>query len=257
MVSSFLLALQFLTVLPIRLRRTEDASPQMARALPWFPVVGALLGLTLALADLACRPVFALPVRDALVLALAALLTGMLHLDGFVDCCDGLLGVRTVERRLEIMRDSRVGAYGAIGIGLLLLLLFTALGALPMGWRAFALIAAPALGRWSMALAIVRYPYARASGAGSAFRARPRHLLWTTLALGFVLALAGSLLRLALWPIVALALVAPLVALGWGWWASRRLGGGLTGDTYGALNELVELAVLLLVPVCTRLFASA
>ncbi|HLY32275.1 MAG TPA: adenosylcobinamide-GDP ribazoletransferase, partial [Ktedonobacterales bacterium] len=95
-------------------------APDMGRALPWFPLVGALLGAILVLVDWALTPLLSLGVRDALLLALAALMTGMLHLDGFVDCCDGLLGARSVERRLEIMRDSRVGAYGALGAALLL-----------------------------------------------------------------------------------------------------------------------------------------
>src|SRR6476661_4145503 len=103
------LAVEFLTVLPVRRAHVDEPvsaePPDMARALPWFPWVAALL-------------------------AFDALVTGMLHLDGFVDCCDALLGTRTVERRLEILRDSRVGAYGALGGALLLIAKFAALTAL-------------------------------------------------------------------------------------------------------------------------------
>ncbi len=254
MLSSLWLALQFLTVIPVPTPSAQgDAPPQMERTLPWFPFVGALLGAALALLDLAGGALFAPLVCGALVLAAGALLTGMLHLDGFADCCDGLLGTRATERRLAIMRDSQVGAYGAIGVALLLLLLFAALSALPVGWRAFTLLAAPALGRWAMVLAIVRYPYARASGTGSTFHARPRHLAGATLVLAAVLALAGVALHRAPAPIFAFMGITVAVTLAWSTWASRRLGGGLTGDTYGALNELVELAVLLCVPVCVRL----
>ncbi|WIG59401.1 MAG: Cobalamin synthase [Ktedonobacterales bacterium] len=254
------LALQFLMILPVRSKRantTLDGPPEMAAALPWFPVVGALLGGLLALTDWALTPLFAANVRNVALLALAALLTGMLHLDGFIDCCDGLLGTRTIERRLEILRDSRVGAYGVIGGVLLVLAQFAALGALPASMRLFALVAALLLGRWAMVYAVVAYPYARATGAGAGFHAGGRHLALATLATLATLALLASaslLLPGGWWTpshfalAGAVALVALVVALGWARWASHRLGGGLTGDTYGALNELVTLAVLALLP---------
>jgi adenosylcobinamide-GDP ribazoletransferase len=253
-VGDLLLALQFLTVLPVRSRRAaSEGPPAMAGTLPWFPVVGGLIGALLAVLDWVLAHWLALGVRDAVILAVAALATGMLHLDGFVDCCDALLGARTPERRLEILRDSRVGAYGALGAALLAIALFAALGALPAGWRAFALVTAPALGRWGMVLAVALFRYARSQGAGSPFRARPRHLVLASLALVVVLALASLLApvpfaRAAIAALVVI-LLALFVATSWSAWAARRLGGGLTGDTYGALNELVELAVLIAVPV--------
>jgi len=290
------LAVEFLTILPVWRLRTRrgaaasssgqdeaaSAAPDMSRALPWFPLVGVLIGAALALADWALTPLLAIGVRDALLLALAAALTGLLHLDGFVDCCDGLLGVRSVERRLEIMRDSRVGAYGALGGALLLIARFAALGALASGseLRALALVAAPLLGRWAMVYAVARYPYARAAGAGSPFRARDgagglgRRLAQATTwsagllaiavallaglgvlhmgASGVTLAIPANLSRtlvIAALLVAALWLVAFVVTLGWARWAARKLGGGLTGDTYGALNELIELAVLVCAPV--------
>ena len=258
------LALQFLTVLPVRSKRADttlDGPPEMAAALPWFPVVGAMLGGLLALTDWALTPLFAANVRNVALLALAALLTGMLHLDGFIDCCDGLLGTRTIERRLEILRDSRVGAYGVIGGVLLVLAQFAALGALPASLRPFALIAALLLGRWAMVYAVVAYPYARATGAGAGFHVRRRHLALATLAAIALLALTSSLLPGVWWTPAhfalagAVALAALLVALGWARWASHRLGGSLTGDTYGALNELVTLAVLALLPPFAHLLA--
>jgi adenosylcobinamide-GDP ribazoletransferase len=253
------LAVEFLTVLPVRRRAREAATgepPNMARALPWFPLVGALLGLALVALDWALAFVFPLGVRAVALLAFDALVTGMLHLDGFVDCCDALLGTRTIERRLEILRDSRVGAYGALGGALLLIAKFVVLSALVGPARPLALFAAPILGRWAMVYAVTRYPYARTAGAGAPFRSRRvGHLLVASLltlallifgaiivgsrviGLGASFALAGLLLVVAL-----------LVALGWLVWASRRLGGGLTGDTYGAACVLVELGVIVLTP---------
>ncbi len=193
--------------------------------------------------------------RDALLLALAALVTGMLHLDGFVDCCDALLGTRSVEDRLRILRDSRVGAYGALGAALLLIARYSALGELLGTLRVLALIAAPTLGRWAIVFALARYPYAREEGFGSAFPQAKNYLLAATgvaftllLALALLVALLGEATLLQTAVLMGLLAVATLlVTLAWCTWASRRLG-GLTGDTYGALCELVELAVLSLAP---------
>ncbi len=259
-----LLALQFLTIIPTpgpRVASDQSRTPSfdMSSALPWFPLVGALIGTGLALLDWALSPVLALPVRDAALLIAGALVTGMLHLDGFVDCCDALLGARSLERRLEILRDSRVGAYGAIGAGLLLIARFSALGELGGSLRILALVAAPLLGRWGMVYAVTRFPYARQQGLGSSFQRKSGYLIAATalaLALLAIAATVATLLRGGVEKLPAetatlaglLALTALLVTWATTAWASRRLGGGLTGDTYGAVNELVELAVLAFAP---------
>ena len=273
-VGGLALALQFLTVLPVRTPQQPrpagergqtdqaadqaDPAPNMATALPWFPLIGALIGAALALLDWALRSSLSPGVRSALVLVVMAGLTGMLHLDGFIDCCDGLLGVRSAERRLAILRDSRVGAYGVIGGGLLLLLRFAALSALAQPeTRALALIAAPLLGRWSMVYAIERFPYARSSGVGAPFRSSGARLAWATALAYPLLVLVCALLgatggAMPLLQTLALAITlgaaAFVVTLGATAWMSGRLDGGLTGDTYGALNECVEVATLVLVP---------
>src|SRR5690349_15353083 len=115
--NGFLLALQFLTVAPVQpgrasVRESGGSDPplDMGRALPWFPLVGALLGVGVVALNWALGPVLARSVRDVVAIAALLLATGMLHFDGFVDCCDALLGARLSERRLEILRDSRVGA---------------------------------------------------------------------------------------------------------------------------------------------------
>ncbi len=259
--SGLALAVEFLTVLPVRRGRSWETAdgepPDMAVALPWFPLIGALLGLALVGLDWALSFIFPLGIRAVALLALDALATGMLHLDGFVDCCDALFGVRTVERRLEILRDSRVGAYGAIGGALLLIAKFAALTALVSGpVRLLALLAAPILGRWGMVYAVTRYPYARAAGVGAPFRSRSgAHLILATIVMlvllvACALIIGGQTLTItATLVLTGLLLVAALlVLLGWLAWASRRLGGGLTGDTYGAACVLVELAVLVLAP---------
>ncbi len=261
MLAGPLLAVQFLTVLPVsrylRSEGTQDA-PDMAAALPWFPAVGAALGAFLATGDALLAHVLARGVRDALILVVMAGATGMLHFDGFLDACDGLIGRRSPERRLEILRDSRVGAYGVTGGVLLVLTLYAALEALPAGIRSLALVGAPLAGRWAMVYAVAMYPYSRALGAGSSFRARRGHLIPATVFAAVLLLCALLLLapqalsiRLALW--LGIAVVSVAVIAVWCAWASRRIGGGLTGDLYGAGNELVEAAVLLVCPVLVSL----
>jgi cobalamin 5'-phosphate synthase/cobalamin synthase len=226
----------------------------MAAALPWFPVVGLLIGATLAVVDWTLRPVLSLGERSVIVLVVSAGMTGLLHLDGFIDCCDALLGTRSIERRLDILRDSRVGAYGVIGGALLLLLSYAALVALNQpAMRIFALLSAPLLGRLSMVYAVVRYPYARTTGVGAPFRASRRHFAYALIcgatllvAISIVSGLPPVLVALSQAALAAGAALA--VTLGVTAWISGHLGGGLTGDTYGAINECVQVAILALVP---------
>ena len=120
----------------------------------------------------------------------------MLHFDGFVDCCDALLGTRPVERRLEILRDSRVGAYGVGGGALLLLARYATLESLSPGLWAFAVITAIITGRWTMVWLVTLFPYVRAHGAGSGFRASGARLIGAS---GMALAPLAALVAFAPW----------------------------------------------------------
>jgi adenosylcobinamide-GDP ribazoletransferase len=229
----------FLTVVPVRaIRIPPDAS--FGRAVSYFPLVGALLGAFVAGVDSVCGQVLPRPVVTVLDLALVGVLTGGLHLDGLIDACDGLLGGHDRERRLEIMRDSRAGSFGVICAALVLLLDFAALGGMYGRQRAAALIVAPTLGRWAMAVAVWAFPYARSAGRGTVFKLglRPYHILqagcWT--------ALIASVVGYSLfWPVC----LGILLATGLGRWAAARLG-GLTGDVYGAICELTTAAAFVL-----------
>lgn len=240
--TAFLTALQFLTVAPPFIRRLFTPR-ELGRAVGYYPLVGILLGAILLGASTLLAQVFPPQVNAALVLVLWVLLSGALHLDGFLDACDGLLGGFTPESRLNIMRDERVGAFAATGGILLLLVKFASLSALSapgfVPQRA-ALLLAPALGRWGMALAIVAFPYARPQGLG---REMKDHATWRQALLASVIALAAAWLAAGWWGWLAAA-GAVLVTLGGAWFTLRRIP-GLTGDIYGALNELVETAVLL------------
>jgi len=233
----FLAAAQFLTIAPPIIRRPFSAR-EIGGAVAYFPLVGAILGALLGFSDAFLAGIFPSPVRSALLLALWVLLTGTLHLDGFLDSLDGLLGGGTPEKRLAIMRDERVGAYALAGGILLLLLKFSLLLSLPDRWAA--LVITPTLSRWGMCMAVVTYPYARPEGLG---RVMKDHATWLHASAATLTALAiawfvGQLTGLALMGISVLGII-----LGARFALSRIP--GLTGDIYGALNEFLEVLILL------------
>jgi adenosylcobinamide-GDP ribazoletransferase len=233
----FTVALQFLTISPAFIKRSFSRS-ELGQATGYFPLVGALIGAVLWGASLLLGQIFPATVTAALVLVIWVLLSGALHLDGFLDSCDGLFGGETPEARLKIMKDERVGAFGLAGGVLLILLKFAALVALPE--RSPALLIAPTLGRWGMILSIFAFPYGRAQGLGKAmkeFTGAWQVGLATLLALGISWLLAA---QTGLMSCLVAAMLTGLVAA----FARRRIP-GLTGDVYGAINEVVELAVLL------------
>ena len=163
--SGLLAAFQFLTILPVKRNFTAE---QIGRSSVYFPVVGLVIGLILAGFHFVFRA-FPPPVANLLLIALLAILSGGIHLDGLADTMDGIAGHRTPEQRLEIMRDSRIGGFGAIGLIFLLLIQYVSLNSIPSFPErliVFGLILAPVLSRWAMVNAIFVYPYARPTGLG-------------------------------------------------------------------------------------------
>jgi len=228
--------LQFLTIIPVRLPR---ALPQgvFPGAVALFPLVGLAIGGLAAGVDALCGLVLRSPVTAAIDLVVLAAISGALHLDGLADAADGLLGNLPRERRLEVMREGGIGAFGVAAIVLVLLCEYAGLVSLAPAVRVATLAAAVALSRWAMSLLLWALPYARAEGIATTLRSglRLRHVLLSTLCavviVGVLFSVAGVLL---------LALSAA-VALGVGWLAVRRIG-GCTGDVYGAAGEIVFAA---------------
>lgn len=235
------LAFSFLTVIPVQLR--DPLQPgDLGRAAAWYPLVGLALGLLLAGARFASVRFLPDPLGAVVIVVLWVGLTGALHLDGLADCCDGLLASVLPERRLEIMRDPRLGTFGGAGLILFLMLKVSAVMALPApgnSWQPlFALLLAPVVARWLILLA-ARQPNARPGGLGAEFAlgvSGQVYGLAAILPLG-LLVLGGPRAFLA-------AGFAHLAALGVFALARSRLG-GLTGDVLGLTVELGELAVLL------------
>ena len=232
-----LAAFQFLTVFPAVIQRPFTAA-ELGRAVAFFPVVGLALGGTLYGLDTVLRWIFPTPVVAVLILAVWLLLTRALHIDGFMDTCDGLFGGFTPERRLEIMRDSRVGAFGVAGGGILLLAKYAAIVSLT---NTSGLLLAPVLGRWVLSMAVFAFPYAREKGLG---RDMKDHVRVPQVVLAAVVAVLAAWFFAGPIGLLTFALCGIMLWLGAGF-ILRRIP-GLTGDSYGALCELTELLVLLI-----------
>jgi len=240
-------ALQFLTIFPVPLNVSGNA---LRRSVAYFPLVGMLIGGILYGLDRLFALAFPLSLINILLIIALAAMTRALHLDGFIDTCDGLAGGHSPEQRLAIMRDSRVGGFGVVGGCLLILLQYVALTVVPNEHRMAALLLMPTIARWTMVYAIFAFPYAREQGMGKIFQ-EGKNWLWFTIATAITLASCLGLMWLSGLAVMAAAI---LIAILMATWLSRKLG-GLTGDTYGAINELVEVSVLILIPLITWSYA--
>ncbi|MEC0248215.1 adenosylcobinamide-GDP ribazoletransferase [Paenibacillus chitinolyticus] len=259
-------AVQFLTRLPLPVR-IEWTPAVLRRSLAFYPVVGMILGLLLTGSGWVLEKTLPPLPAAALLLCLWIGLTGALHLDGLMDTADGLLSHRSRERMLEIMKDSRVGAMGVIVCVAVLLLKWSVMvplltgGALTGSWI---LLLVPVWSRTFMAAAVALWPYARSGGGLGGFfegEKKPFALLGAGVALflsagavaffhesGGTLSLKPSLHVLegagpVWWGIMLLMVTFALGGVLAAWMAKKL--GGLTGDTYGALNELLEALLLL------------
>ena len=236
--SGLLVAARYLTIVPVPGR---PQGGDLGRAAPWFPAIGLGIGAALVVIDWVTAKVFP-PLLSALLVVTAwKLLTGGLHLDGLADCLDGLVG-RDVDQRLAIMRDSRIGAFGAIGLILFLFLEFVSVSELPAALRWRALLVTPAIARAMPAVLGGLFRAARRDGHGASFQAGLRPIV-ASLALG----VAAVVAAIALGGLgVVVVTVAAITALAVALFLSRRLG-GITGDVLGSAIELAELAALLTV----------
>ena len=234
----FLSALQFLTVIPLRIKNIDEH--KLANALIYFPLVGLLIGLILAGLSRALFAMHFFELTTAAVLVVAlAVITGGMHLDGLSDTFDAAMSGKDKERCLEIMRDPHSGAMGVISIVCVLLLKVVFIFSLSPRDLPVALVLMCVLSRWSLVEAMFFFPYARSEGKAKIFTSNINFrilLLATSIALIFAM-LALRMKGLLLFIIAGLGtwLFSKLI--------SRKIG-GITGDTLGALNELIEVVVL-------------
>jgi adenosylcobinamide-GDP ribazoletransferase len=236
--SGLVLAIRYLTIVPVPWRGAGGPD-RLGRAAAWFPVVGAGLGALLAGADRLTMHVFPGLLGALLTVTVWKLATGGLHLDGLADCLDGLMG-RDREHRLAIMRDSRIGTFGAVGLILFLMLEIVAVAELPGPWRWRVLVAVPAIARAAPPVLARLFGAARPDGQGAAFVAG---VGLGGAALAVVVALVVSVGVLDAVGLLAVAVPLAIAAVA-GWWFARRLG-GVTGDVLGAAVETTELTAML------------
>lgn len=246
----FLIAWQFLTILPLSHAHHDPSPRELAASMAWYPVVGLLLGGILVAADAGLSRLAGRGVVELLVIVLLVVLTRGLHQDGLADTLDGLIGGRNPAERLAIMRDGRIGAIGATGLILGLGLRYAALAALPGSGRWPVLLCMPVVGRWSMVVSTAAVPYAgREGGLGEPFAA---HLSMKEVAA------ATSLCVLTLYACLGVVGTGATV-VGTGFcvwvlgWLFRRQCGGISGDMLGATNEVTEILFLLLAPLALPL----
>ena len=235
----FLIALQFLTILPLKKNYLEEEK-DLAGSMIFYPLVGLLIGLlTLWIYRFSER--FFIPSISLIFAFIAGIIfTGALHLDGFADCCDGFYAGKNKEEILKIMKDSRIGTMAVVGLFCLLLLKFSLYFSLLFKDQlkdAFLIV--PVISRWLMTVSASLYPYAREEGTAALFLKYigKKELFFSSLLLSVIIApvLGFNGITVAAFSFSAVWFFLQLV---------KRKIGGLTGDILGAVNELAEITAL-------------
>ncbi len=237
----FLTALEFLTVLPFSRKRGSTSDEELGLSAAFVPLVGGLLGVILVFLNSISILILPRQVTDLILIIALILLTGGLHLDGLADSADGFFATKDRKRVLDIMRDSRLGSMGGAAIFLCLLLKYLCLTNLPSSSKPHALILMPLFGRWSMVHLAFLSPYAReSSGIGRAFCKHVKLGHW--IFASAQMALMGLLLFGWRGALVCLStlLISTLICR----YSINRIG-GVTGDVFGASEEITEAMTLL------------
>ncbi|MDR3484904.1 MAG: adenosylcobinamide-GDP ribazoletransferase [Bradyrhizobium sp.] len=243
--SEFLNALRFMTIVPVPSSETAIAPDWLSRCARYFPVVGIGVGLVSAVVLLLADRIWSPVVASLLAVAASILVTGALHEDGLADTADGLGGGSSVEKRLAIMKDSRIGTYGTLALAFSLSLRVAALADMPSWTAAAALISAHAAARITPAFVMNALPYAgdtaamKVSYVDASVSTHDRRfalvvVLCALLPLAFI-----SILSLISGLLVGAALAAPVT-----YWARKRIN-GYTGDVLGAIEQMFEIGFLL------------
>lgn len=244
--TSFLLALQFLTIIPIKIRNISQR--KISQSMIYFPLIGLLLGLILAGANhflfwLNLEPFFI----NIILVVLLVVFTGGLHLDGLADTADGLLSRKGKEEILKIMRDSHIGTMGALSLICIILLKIAFLSSAATPLKIVSLLLMCILSRWSLVWVIFLFPYARDEGKAKLFIQGVNFRIFI---LATMIALACVIVALKFQGLFIFAITA-LSAYIIGKFINNRIG-GITGDTLGAINELIEVIVLFSICILER-----
>lgn len=233
--TGFLGALQFLTRIPVRTRH----APNLTRSVPWFPVVGALLGVGLGAAFVGLAELVPISVAAAVVVLLGVLVTGAFHEDGLADVADAFAGGWDREQRLRILKDPLHGSYGVAAMTGTIVLRIVCLAALTPAVGFAGLVAAHSLGRGAAVGAMAAFPTATPEGLGADYT---RMLRPGAALAGAAVAVAAAALVTGWWA-APLVLAAAVAAATVGLLAVRKIG-GVTGDVLGAIEQVAECLVL-------------
>ena len=236
---SLFFAINFLTILPFEKFSRSIKEEKIKDSVLFFPVVGIILGLLLSIIYLIFRNMFSPFVLSAFIVTILAILTGGLHLDGFIDSVDGLFGGKNRDDILRIMKDHNVGAFGVIGVVCLLMLKFALIGSLSKDIFFKAVFIMPVLSRSSMSFVLSLTPSSKSNGLGSTFAGERKVVYW------LIPVLISYILAILLFGVKGnfITFFVFLFALIMRGYFLRKIG-GVTGDTLGMLNELVEVFVL-------------
>ncbi len=238
----FRLAAAFLTIFPTA-RGFDMEIDRLGRSMGQFTAVGLAIGLGLVVIDWALAALIPRAVLDCLLILILIAVTGALHLDGIADLIDGLAGGKDREGVLAIMKDSRVGAIGVVGLVMVLLLKYLCLYHVPEAHKSAALIVMPAAGRWMQVVLAALCPYVRSEGGtGGAFvdQVGERELM-----LGSATLLVAAVILFALKGVALFVLLGIGAVVLWRYFEQRL--GGVTGDVLGASTEITEVLALLLI----------
>ncbi len=235
-----LLALGFLTIIPVK--RTPSTLIDLGRSMVYFPLVGLFMGAILVLANRGMGLIMPSLVTNLLLVVILIVLSGGIHLDGLADTLDGFYGGRSKEKALGIMRDSRIGVMGVIGVVVVLLAKWALLCEIPPEAKDATLLLVPTLGRWSLVLAGFMAPYARDDeGLGRPFAHR------TGIAQFWMSGIFTFIVSIGLFGVggIIILLLVILGVMGMVEFIKKKIS-GMTGDTFGFLCETVEILVLFL-----------
>lgn len=237
----FLTAVMFYTRIPVPRWVNHDAV-YLNKATKYFPLIGWMAGAVASLVFIGANYLFNPPIAILLSMAFSVLLTGAFHEDGFADVCDGFGGGWTKEKILLIMKDSRVGAYGVIGLIFMLSMKFYLLQSFSIAQLPFILIAAHALSRWAASTFILTHQYVRENEDSKAKPVAKQFLTSHFL----IASLFGILPLLLFKNPYAFLLIIPvyLMKIYLGWYFKKWIG-GYTGDCLGATQQLCEITFYL------------
>lgn len=229
----FLAALQFLTIFPVSARRPVRLE-DLQRSLPYYPLVGLIIGVLLALLDAGLHHFFPLLLTSVILVITLLLISGGLHSDGLADTADGFFSSRSREQILEIMKDSRTGPMGVMAIVAVTMLKVAALTSVPAGARWWTLLLTPPSAYCAIILNVALLPYARPEGGLGGIFDRHRLVLYL---LAMVAMLLGAGWLVGRMPGLCAGVGVLLAALVFAAYSHRKIG-GYTGDTLGAVHEI-------------------